>query len=102
MMRQQWFTAINILGLSLGLASCLLIGLWVLDEYQIDGCYTNSDRVYKVLLTNPTGERKTGEISPIPLADALKAEAGRCYIDKKPRALDPPSDHAPVVIEIMK
>jgi putative ABC transport system permease protein len=74
MMRQQWFTAINILGLSLGLASCLLIGLWVLDEYQIDGCYTNSDRVYKVLLTNPTGERKTGEISPIPLADALKAE----------------------------
>ena len=41
-------------------------------------------------------------IDHILITDALKAEAGRCYIDKKPRALDPPSDHAPVVIEIMK
>ena len=30
------FTAINVLGLSIGLASCLLISLYVLDEFSYD------------------------------------------------------------------
>jgi putative ABC transport system permease protein len=38
----------NVLGLSIGLASCLLILLYVADELSYDHYNVNADRIYRV------------------------------------------------------
>ena len=44
------FTAINMVGLALGMATCLLIGLFVLDELSYDRFHQNADRIVRVVL----------------------------------------------------
>jgi putative ABC transport system permease protein len=46
--RNKGFSAINILGLSIGMAAALLIGLWVQNEYSYDGWYANANRTYEL------------------------------------------------------
>lgn len=46
--RHKGFSAINISGLTLGLISCLLIGLFVWDELQYDQFIPEGDRVYRI------------------------------------------------------
>ena len=48
--RQKAFTAINIVGLSVGLASCLLIVLYVLHELSYDGYHSHADRMYRMTM----------------------------------------------------
>ena len=50
LMRQKLYFAINILGLSVGLACCMLIFCYVNYEYQYDQHHPNVGRIYKVLL----------------------------------------------------
>jgi predicted permease len=51
------FSAINIVGLSLGMACSLLILLWVVDEWNRDVPPANAERLYKVVLrTNSNGK----------------------------------------------
>lgn len=44
--RHKMFTTINVLGLSLAMACCLFIFLWVKDEKGVDNSYTDGERVY--------------------------------------------------------
>ena len=46
--RNKGFSAINILGLALGLAVCLLITLFVIDELSYDKFNLKADRIYRV------------------------------------------------------
>ena len=46
--RQKGFSLINILGLAIGLASALLILLWVQDELSFDRFHEYADRLYRV------------------------------------------------------
>src|ERR1700712_2965165 len=46
--RNKSFSAINIFGLALGLAVCLLITLFVIDELSYDKFNTKADRIYRV------------------------------------------------------
>ncbi len=46
--RNKGFSAINIFGLALGLAVCLLITLFVIDELSFDKFNLKADRVYRV------------------------------------------------------
>jgi len=46
--RGKGFSFINISGLAVGMASALLILLWVQNELSYDGFYTHSDRLYQV------------------------------------------------------
>lgn len=46
--RHKAFSAINIAGLTLGLAACLLIGLFVQDELQYDRFLPGGGRVYRL------------------------------------------------------
>jgi len=46
--RNKAFSAINIFGLALGLAVCLLITLFVSDELSYDKYNVNADRIYRV------------------------------------------------------
>ncbi len=45
--KQPGYTAINLLGLSLGLAACLLIALWVRDELEFDRFHEHAARIYQ-------------------------------------------------------
>src|SRR5580658_9316937 len=46
--RNKGFSAINILGLAIGLATCLLILIYVADELSFDRYNLNADRVYRI------------------------------------------------------
>src|ERR1700748_2175391 len=46
--KNRAFTAINILGLALGLAACLLIIFYVTDELSYDRYNVNADRIYRI------------------------------------------------------
>ncbi|SHM19055.1 ABC transporter permease [Mucilaginibacter sp. OK098] len=46
--RNKGFSAINIFGLAIGLAVCLLITLFVIDELSYDKYNINADRIYRV------------------------------------------------------
>ncbi|MGZ8544889.1 MAG: hypothetical protein ACXWV0_06310, partial [Flavisolibacter sp.] len=46
--RHKGFSFINIAGLTLGLTSCLLIGLFVRDEKQYDRFVPGAANVYRV------------------------------------------------------
>src|ERR1700679_4292994 len=46
--KNKGFTAINVLGLSVGLATCLLIVFYVVDELSYDKYNTNAARIYRI------------------------------------------------------
>ncbi|HEY8935712.1 MAG TPA: ABC transporter permease, partial [Cyclobacteriaceae bacterium] len=47
-MRAKLFSLINISGLSLGLASCVLIGYYIQQELTYDQFHSHADRIYRV------------------------------------------------------
>lgn len=49
LVRNKGFSAINILGLSIGIASFLLISLYVYFEWSFDRFHTKADRIYKIV-----------------------------------------------------
>ncbi len=46
--KQQGFTFINVFGLAIGLACCMLIMLYVLDELSYDRYNAKADRIYRI------------------------------------------------------
>jgi putative ABC transport system permease protein len=68
-------TAINILGLSLGMAVALLAGLWVWDELSYDHMHANHERIAQILsVTNFNGAVDASPTSSVPVAAALKSQ----------------------------
>ena len=47
--RQKVYSAINVAGLAIGMACCILIVLFVLDEFSYDRHHRYADRIYRVL-----------------------------------------------------
>ena len=56
--RQKGYSFINIAGLTIGMACCILIMLWVQDELSFDKFHTGADRIY---LLGMAKELETGE-----------------------------------------
>ena len=48
LVKNKFYTSINIIGLAVGLATCLLILLYVLDELSFDKYNKNTNRIYRV------------------------------------------------------
>lgn len=48
LLRQKSFSFINVVGLTLGLTACILIGLFVIDEKQFDKHFPDGDRNYRI------------------------------------------------------
>jgi putative ABC transport system permease protein len=48
LVKNKFYTSINIIGLAVGLATCLLILLYVLDELSFDKYNKNANRIYRV------------------------------------------------------
>ena len=49
LLRHKLYTAVNVLGLAIGLAGAILILLYVNQEFSVDKFYTLGDRIYKVI-----------------------------------------------------
>ncbi|MEW6363436.1 MAG: ABC transporter permease [Acidobacteriota bacterium] len=72
-LRHRGFSFINIFGLALGMAVCILMLLWVRDELSFDRFHTKADRIYRVVYDDSTGGQVTqGWRTSPPLAPALK------------------------------
>jgi len=70
--KNKGYSAINIWGLAIGLATCLLITLFVVDELSYDKFNKKADRIYRVdidfkLVSSVYNDRTT----PAPMASAL-------------------------------
>ncbi|WP_422107630.1 FtsX-like permease family protein [Winogradskyella sp.] len=50
LMTNRLFSAVNIFGLSVGLATTLILFLFILHERSFDSMYANKDRIYRVIL----------------------------------------------------
>ena len=75
MKRNSIFSFINILGLSLGLAVCILIGIYIKDELSYDKHWKNSDRIYRVAADlNFDGNAHSLATAPAPMASSFKQE----------------------------
>ena len=46
--KHKFYTFINIFGLSVGVAVCLIITLFVINELSYDTHFKDSDRIYRV------------------------------------------------------
>lgn len=73
--KHKFFSAINILGMSIGIAACLLILLYVVDELSFDRFHANADRIYQVGLHAKIGDQdvSTANTCP-PMAETLVNE----------------------------
>jgi len=69
--RQKGYSFINIIGLAIGMACFILIGLWVKDELSFDHFHTKKDRIFRIV-----NKTQDGNFIPNPtyaLAPALKS-----------------------------
>lgn len=48
--RNRLYSIINVIGLAIGLASLWLVSLFIYDEYNFDNHYSNTDRIYRIVL----------------------------------------------------
>lgn len=73
--RNRSNTFINILGLSVGIAACLLIFLVIRFEKSYDNFHKNRDRIYRLVsyLHSSSGTRYTRAV-PFPVTEALRLE----------------------------
>jgi putative ABC transport system permease protein len=75
LLKNKGFTFINILGLALGLAICLLITFYVVDELSYDRYNTYHERIYRVNTDlKYSGTLTEYAITAIPVANVLKTE----------------------------
>jgi putative ABC transport system permease protein len=73
--KNKGFTALNVLGLALGLTAFLLIVLYVVDELSYDRYNTKADRIYRVNEDLKLGNNSVQyAVCMPPLAQTLKAD----------------------------
>jgi putative ABC transport system permease protein len=70
LLRYRLFSGLNILGLSIGLTSVLVISLWVYNESGFDKFNKNYDRIFQINFKNDKGEFSMAG-TPDPLAPAI-------------------------------
>src|ERR1700748_1915294 len=64
--RHKAHTAINVVGLALGITCCLFIFLWVQDERSMDNFHTNGNTLYSVYQTvKSNGQTGSSYGSPV-------------------------------------
>jgi putative ABC transport system permease protein len=76
LLRNKGFSILNISGLAIGMASALLILLWVQNEWSYDSFYPNSDRLYQAWNKAKRGNDgiKCWNVTPKVLGPTLKQD----------------------------
>ncbi|SDH20120.1 ABC transporter permease [Mucilaginibacter gossypii] len=73
--RNKIYTTINITGLSVGIAACLLIFLVIKYETSFDDYHQKRDRINRVVtISNGPGGVHAGVGTPLPITEALKLD----------------------------
>ena len=67
LLKDRQFSLLNIIGLSSGFTSALLIGLWINDEFAFDKFHEKDSRLYEVMINEKSGDaistsNSTGEL----------------------------------------
>ncbi len=79
--RYKSYSFLNVIGLSIGMASFITIASYVYDEYGYDKYHTKYDRIYRIVsLMDFDGIGEESASQPFPLAPALAKEYGK-YIE---------------------
>ncbi len=75
-LRQKLYAFINVFGLAIGLACCILIFLYVRHEWRHDAFHEDADRIFRVIgrETRPDGSIGYSTLHPTFLASALEEE----------------------------
>ncbi|MFD2531877.1 ABC transporter permease [Gracilimonas halophila] len=75
LLKKKVYSFINISGLAIGLATCILIILYVNNEWSYDKFHTTSDRVYRVVQTTTSPDQEEEQATtPFQLAPVIDAE----------------------------
>jgi putative ABC transport system permease protein len=75
LLKNKGFSALNILGLSIGVATCLLISLYIFNELSFDKFNAKADRIYRIDADIKFGENPQAlAVNPDPLAPTLVKE----------------------------
>jgi putative ABC transport system permease protein len=69
--RDKVYTTVNVIGLTLGMAAFLLIGLFVTDELSYDDFHEKTDRIVAVGVETRGSFPRTNQMAPYPLGGAL-------------------------------
>jgi putative ABC transport system permease protein len=77
--KNRGYSFINISGLAIGLASSILILLWVVDEYSFDKFHANYKSIYKLYQSQEwnMGHIGTSNSMPYPMKDAVLAASSK-------------------------
>ena len=75
LVRQKSYAIINLLGLTIGLTSCLLISYYVIDELSYDRYHEKGERIYRVVMEGeaPSGGKAILTIGPHRLKKAFES-----------------------------
>jgi putative ABC transport system permease protein len=91
--KYKGYSFINIFGLAVGIACCILILMWVRDELSFDGFHAKAARLFRIVeqQTYQGGEIFPVAVTPAPLAPSIKEEfpeiAETCRFTTAPRFL---------------
>ncbi len=73
--RQKLNTTLHIAGLTIGMAVCLLIGLFLRHELSYDAYHDKAGRTYRICsVSTDRGNKHSDFSTPMPTAEALRAE----------------------------
>ena len=78
LLKNKLYSAINIAGLAIGLAACIIIGLYVRDQSSYDKPWKDSDRIYRVNYSVQNPGRELLKWSTAPCTD--HACTGRIFL----------------------
>ena len=74
-LRNKMFSFINISGLAVGMTCCILMSIWIINEFNYDKFHENIDTIYGAVFDqNFEGEKWRISSTPIPLGPALSEE----------------------------
>src|SRR4029079_5561034 len=73
--RQKLTTTLHIVGLTLGITVCLLIGLFIKYELSFDAYESKADRIYRInQVWVDFGQKSFHFSTPFPLADQIRKD----------------------------
>jgi putative ABC transport system permease protein len=73
LLRNKWYSLINICGLAMGMAVAILIGLWMYDELTYDTYHPNYDRIAQVMQHQTfNGQVGTQVANPAGMAEEIR------------------------------
>src|SRR5688500_18035001 len=87
-LKDKLYSFINVFGLTLGIASCIFIAIYINDELSYDKFHSKADRIYRVvefIETEGSGERSSSV--PFPAGPTL-AEDYSTQIETQVRLFD--------------